>query len=325
VSRDPDIAAAIPDLVGRGLLSPAAAAVAARPVRGDLLSVRAELRGVLYLGVLALVAGVSLLVRENLAWIGPAGVAFLIGLAALVALWWVQRRAPAFHWGKVPAPHLAFEYVLLLGMLLLGADLAYIEARFAPLGPAWTWHLLLVAVLYASAAVRFDSRPLFALALSTFSAWRGVAVSFGAAATILEDAASALRWNAIGCAVLFVVLAQGLRRFQRKAHFAPVAEWLGWILGLLALLGGSLEGESIRELVWALALLLAGCGLAAGAFLVRRFGLFALGVLAAYAALTRLLVVVVDEPLLGCFWLMGSSLALLAGLVFAQRRMRERA
>lgn len=324
MGRDPDLAAAIPELVRAGTLSPELAARMLRPAAGALLSVRRELRSVLYLGVLAVTTGVSLLVKENLDRIGPAGVAVLIALAAAVALGWVARRAPAFTWGVAPSPHLAFDYVLLLGMLLVAADLAYVEVQFTGLGAAWAWHLLIVAALYGAVAVRFDSRSLFGLALAAFAAWRGVAVGLGTAAeAVLGRHPDSLRWNALGCALLFVLLGAALRRLGRKPHFAPVAEWLGWLLGLGALLSGALRSSSDGALAWTAAALATGIGLALGAFRARRFGLFALGVVAAYVALTRLLAELVDEPVLGCFWVFGSSLLLLGGLILAQRRMRE--
>ena len=325
MARDPDVAAAIPELVRSGHLMPELGARLLRPATGALLSVRRELRAALYLGVLAVTGGVSLLVKENLDRIGPAGVAALIALVAAVALGWVVRRAPAFSWREAPSPHLAFDYVLLLGMLLVAADLAYVEVQFTALGAAWPWHLLIVAALYAAAAVRFDSRAVFGLALAAFAAWRGVSLGVGAAADALfERNPNSLRWNALFCGVLFIVLAAGLRRFERKAHFAPVAEWLGWLLGLGALLSGGLRGASEGALRWTAATLAAGIGLAVGTFRSRRFGLFALGVVAAYVALTRLLAELAPDPVLGCFWLFGSSLALLGGLIVAQRRMRER-
>lgn len=324
MARDPDVAAAIPELVRAGHLTPEIGARLLRPASGARLSVRRELRAALYLGVLAVTAGVSLLVKENLDRIGPAGVAALIALVAAVALGWVVRRAPAFSWQEASSPHLAFDYVLLLGMLLVAADLAYVEVQFSALGAAWPWHLLLVAALYAVAAVRFDSRTLFGLALAAFAAWRGVALGVGAAAAALLDRnPDSLRWNALACGALFILLAAGLRRTGRKAHFAPVAEWLGWLLGLGALLSGALRSASEGALPWTSASLAIGIGLAAGAFRARRFGLFALGVVVAYSALTRLLGELVNEPVLGCFWLFGSSLALLGGLILAQRRMRE--
>ena len=173
-----DAAEAIPRLVEAGIVPPDAAPRLLRVARGELVAVHGELRALLYLGVLLAMGGVGLLVEENLDRIGPVAIAAAIGLAAAAALGWVVRVAPPFSWREAPSPHLAFDYVLLLGVLLAAADLAYVEVRFTPLGAHWPWHLLIVAVFTALAAFRFDSRLAFSLALSTFAAWRGVSAAW---------------------------------------------------------------------------------------------------------------------------------------------------
>jgi len=272
-------------------------------------------------GVLLVTGGVGLLVKENLDRIGPLAIAVAIGLAALAALAWVLRVAPPFSWREAPSPNLGFDYVLLLGVLLATADLAYVEVRFTPLGAHWPWHLLIVAVFTALAAFRFDSRVVFSLALSTFAAWRGVSVAwFGSKA--LDGwgaAADPVRWNAIGCGVLFVLLGFAMQRTGRKAHFEPVATHLGWLLILVPLASGIWEP---RWVFWNLGLLLAGAVLTVGAWRFRRFPLFAYGVLAVYGAVTRLALAGVDEAVLGCFWFFATPLAVLGGLIVAHRRMK---
>src|SRR4029077_10919013 len=124
---NPDAAAAIPKLVEAGALPPEAAPRLLRVARGELVSVHWELRALLYVGVLLIPGGVGLLVKENLDRIGPVAIAVGIGLAAAAALAWVIARAPPFSWGPSPSPHLAFDYMLLLGVLLAGAELAYVE------------------------------------------------------------------------------------------------------------------------------------------------------------------------------------------------------
>src|SRR3954453_18736933 len=228
---NPDVADAIPRLVEAGVLPPDEAPRLLRVARGELLSVHWELRALLYVGVLLVTGGVGLLVKENLDRIGPVVIAIAIGLAAAAALGWVIRVAPPFSWREipwreVPSPNLAFEYILLLGVLLGAADLAYVEGKFSPLGPNWSWHLLIVAAFTALAAFRFDSRVVFSLALSTFAAWRGVsAARFGTDLWWRGD--EAVRWNAVACGVLFAALGLVLKRAGRKAHFEPVAVTLG--------------------------------------------------------------------------------------------------
>lgn len=317
---NPDVAQAIPRLAESGALPPEKAPLFLRVARRELVSVHWELRALLYLGVLLVTGGVGLLIKENLDRIGPAVIAAAIGLAAAAALIWVERAAAPFSWRAVPAPNLAFDYILLLGVLLTAADLAYIEVQYTPLGASWPWHLLIVALFTALAAFRYDSRVVFSLALSTFAAWRGVSVAhFGT--DLLGGVEDTVRWNMLGCGLLFAVLGLVLARTGRKAHFEPVAVHLGWLLILGALASGM--GEE-RWVAWTLALLFTGGGLAAGAYVARRFPLFAFGVLGAYAALSRLAFGAgIDDATLGCFWFFSTPILVIFGLILAQRRMKE--
>lgn len=317
---NPDLAQAIPKLVEAGALPPEKAPLLLRVARRELVSVHWELRALLYLGVLLVTGGVGLLIKENLDRIGPAVIAAAIGLAAAAALVWVERVAPPFTWKQAKSPNLAFDYILLLGVLLAAADLAYIEAQFTPLGAHWPWHLLIVAIFAAVAAFRYDSRVVFSLALSTFAAWRGVSVAhFGS--TLLGGVEDTVRWNMLGCGLLFAVLGLVLMKTDRKAHFEPVAVYLGWLL-ILGALGSGMAEE--RWEGWTAALLFTGGGLAAGAYVARRFPLFAFGVVAAYVALTRLAFGFGPENVtLGCFWFFFTPLLVIFGLIMAQRRMKE--
>jgi hypothetical protein len=317
---NPDVVLAIPTLVESGALPPAAAPRLLRIARGELVSVHAELRALLYAGVLLLTGGVGLLVRQNLDRIGPVAIATVLGLAAAAALAWVARVAPPFSWQEVASPNLAFDYILLLGILLVAADLAYCEVQLGLPASHRAWHLLIVAALAGLAAFRCDSRVAFSLSLTSFAAWRGVSLAdavtsraWGAGAW--EDAAGAWRWNAIACGILFAGLGLALAHWRRKAHFEPVAVHLGCLLAL----GGIASG--IADPAWGAALLLAGAALAGVAYRTRRFPLFAYGVVAAYAGLTRLLAALTVDAALGCLWLGVSSALMIAGLLAVYRRM----
>jgi hypothetical protein len=320
---NPDAAQAVPELAESGLVPPAAAPLLSRVARGELLSVHGELRAMLYAAVLLITGGAGVLVKENLDRIGPVVIAAALGLAALAALVWVVRGAPQFSWREVPSPNLAFDYVLLLGVLLGAADLAYIEVKFTPLGAEWPWHLLIVSLLTGFAAFRFDSRVVFSLALSTFAAWRGI--SAGRLGSILWAHAGSVRWNAVGCGVLFAVLGAVLLRTRRKAHFEPAAVHLGWLLILGGLASGMAESGRTGY-AWSSALLVTGGGLAIASYRSHRFSLFAFGLLAAYGALSRLVIEAIEGgavEALGCFWFAITSILVVAGLLVAHRRLKE--
>lgn len=322
---NPDVLEAIDRLHAQGILPADKARLFSRVARRELVSVRQELRLLLYAGVLVAMAGVGLLVKEKLDQIGPVTIAAGLGLAALGSLVWVARHAPPFSWSEAPSPHLAFDYILLLGVLLTGATVAYVEAQFTPLGPAWAWHLLIMSAFTAALAFRYDSRVIFSLALSTFAAWRGVSVA------LLEHSLwswsgpeGILRANTIGCGTLFILMGVALSRSNRKPHFEPVATYLGWILVLGTFLSG-LDGVQDTGFAWCL--FLTGAALAAFAFRYRRFPLFAIGVVggyigASYLFVTSFVTSIHGELLVAMFWFLVTSIGLLVGLFAAHRKMK---
>jgi predicted membrane protein DUF2157 len=323
---NPDVAAAVLLLRADGTLAAAPAERCGRVARGQLVSVRAELRLLHYGGVLLVMAGVGLLVRENLERIGPLTIAIALWAAAAGALFWAWRHRAPFSWGEAPSPHLAFDYILLLGVLLTGAALAYVEVQFTPLGENWRHHLLLMAVVAATLAVRGDSKLVAAVALTTLAAWRGVSASpLERAFWSGLEAEGALRANAVVTGLAFLALAWALVRFQRKAHFEPVATYLGWILALGALVSGIGAGEDEGEGAYRVALLLVGGALAAMALRRRRFPLFGLGVAAAYVGLSALVVPSLHDGVLVFLYFTVTGIAVLAGLLLAHRALRESA
>lgn len=318
----PEVARAIPEMVRDGVLSPERAAPLLAVARGDLVTVRAELRALVGLGVLLVTTGVGLFLEEHHGALGPGVIALLLALAAGGCLLAVARRSPAFTWQRVPEPDWIVDGLLLLAIGLLGAELAWIELQFTPLGAHWSWHLLLMSAVTAALAVRFDSVAAWALALSTFAAWRGVAVA--PTAQNLERAIfrgeGALRWNLLFCAALFAALGWAFDRADRKRHFEPATTFLAALAAGVAFASGL--GEAALWPLWALALAALGFGVARHALARRRLGLFALGGLGLYVGATRFLFEIPGWYGLGCFWFAATSVGAVVVLVVVHRRFR---
>jgi hypothetical protein len=316
---NPDVTAAVATLARRRTIGPAQARLFSRVAQGQLVSVYAELRLLAYAGVLLVMAGTGELVRENLDRVGPLAIVSALALGALTCLLWVARKSPAFTWGEVASPHLALDYVLLLGALLAGAALAYAEVKLTALGDEWPWHLLMAALFYAGLAFRYDSRVLLSLALSTLAAWRGVS------AGRLEHALwiggeSLVRVNAAGCGFLFLGLGVLMRGRSWKAHFEPVATHLGWLL-LLGAVGsalGTAAGPWFALLLIALAAVLATL-----AYRQRRFSLIAIAVVAAYAGASALALRVLGGDVAVFWWFAVTPLWVVALLFIAHRYVQE--
>jgi hypothetical protein len=321
---NPDVVDAIEALRVRGTLSPQQAAALSRPARGELVSIHWELRTLLYAGVLLATSGVGLFLKENHERLGPTALGTLLGLAAAACLIFVWKRSPPFSWEATKTPHIAADYVLLLGVLLLGSDLAYLETQFRWLGANWPLHLLIVSILYLLAAYRFDSRIVLSLALSTLAAWRGVSASlpFSGPARGL-DALPVVRANALACGVLFIVVGSLSVRSHRKVHFEPVYVTLGLILLLGGLVSGVFESGT-PGLLWLAALLVCAGATIFLAYRLRRSLDFAIGTFAAYLGLVRILSHAMNGTCLS-FTIAFSSLAVLGFVIRAQRRMKAAA
>jgi hypothetical protein len=321
---NPDVVTAIARLRAESVLSIQQAELFDRVARRNLVSVRLEIRVLLYVGVLLLTSGVGLLVVEHHREIGPWAIAGSIGLAAAACLLWVIRQAPPFSWDEVQSANVAFDYVLLLGLLLFASDLAYAEAQFTLLGPNWTHHLLVVAAVYLLAAYRWDSRTVLGLALTTLAAWRGVSVSLISGSLGAADAGE-LRSSALALGALYLATAALSVRLERKPHFEEVFGNAGLLLILGALVSGALDSPS-GWAVWLVALLAVTSLVMWASFRLGRSLYFAEGVLAAYVGLLRLLFAPFRLEASSIPFLLAALLGIggLALIFAAHRRMIER-
>ncbi len=293
-----------------------------RVVRGELVSVRLELQLLLYAGVLLLTGGVAILVRNHYDSLGPVTIATALLLGSAACLAWVWRVSPPFRREAVPSPNLAFDYVLLLGLLLFASWLAYAEYSFTLLGASWPWHLLIVSLIYLAAAYRFDSRMVVSLALTTFAAWRGLAVSFPAR-WLGHHTPEIIRYNALGCALLFIVAGWITWHTEIKAHFEEVYGHLGLLLLFGALLAGTFQPGNAGYL-WAALLGLAVWGAIVLSLRLGRVSWFAYAVVAAWFGFLRLTFEWIGSfGIIGSQVIAGSALVVIVLIFKARRLMRE--
>ena len=161
-------------LHAEGVIDDATASRALARDRGDVFSLHQELRATMYAGVLLVMAGLGLILARNLERIGPLAIVLAIALAAAACGVPAVRARRA---GR--ARTVAGDYLLLLAVLLASTDLAYAERQFTLLGPLWSWHLLLLAVVHAAIAYTFASPLVLAASLTSLAGWFGVGGTLG--------------------------------------------------------------------------------------------------------------------------------------------------
>lgn len=132
-----------------GIIDAGVAARAAALEQGEVFSVFEDLLFALYAAVAAIIAGVGLVVKDHLDRIGPMTVIAVLALAAAGCYATALRT-----YFKGEERSIGGDYLLLLGALIVSADLAYAESRFHWLGSDWQW--------YATGALALpESNPLF--------------------------------------------------------------------------------------------------------------------------------------------------------------------
>ena len=136
-------------LQSRGALDAATAARALAPE----FSVFEELRAALYAAVALVITGVGLLIKEHLDRIGPLTLIFALAIAG-AACYVPAIRAKSRAGGQSTVS----DYVLLLGTLIVSADVGYAESQFHWLGANWSRHLLLLTAFHAFTAYALGSR-----------------------------------------------------------------------------------------------------------------------------------------------------------------------
>jgi len=183
-------------------------------VTKDRFSVFLELNVLLYLGVLALVAGIATTIQKYFATLSDA--AILISLTLLFAgtLYYCFSRAKPFSSAAVDSPTLTFDYVLYFSCLVMSTELAFIEYRFSLFQNHEDLYFFAAAVALFSFAYRFDNRLVLSLALSSLAA------AFGLRLTqfhmVHEDS---LRLAGVGYSLLVSVTGLWLHRIGLKKHF----------------------------------------------------------------------------------------------------------
>ncbi len=309
---------ALNDLERSEILSREQAALLRRIYSRELFSVHWELRLLLYGGILILTTGLGLLVAKHFASIGHLILlaAIVLGIAACFA--YCLRHGGGFSPERLPTPDAAYDYILLLGCLLLGTLQGYLELRYRLSAQYWNWWLLISALTYLLCAHYFDNRLVLSLALSILGAWLGVKTSL-LGAGLWEGA---LHYNALFFGALVVAAGATQTRLGWKRHFLPVHLHLGVNVLLASLVAG--VGSRADGPAYLAALLLAGSGSALYALRERSFAFLLYAVLYGYLGIT---IFVLDRGRWSSegiiLYFLVSAATLLTALVALHRRFRS--
>jgi hypothetical protein len=280
--------------------------------RQDPFSIFIELNALLYLGVLALVGGLGWTVQTYFTNLGDA--AILAALTTLLAacLYYCVSRTSAYSPEQVPAPTLAFDYVLYLGCLVFAVELGYVEFRFQLLRANWDGYLLASAFVFFALAYRFDNRFVLSLALSSLAGWFGVRFSS------FDVLHLGVREYVLAYGLLVAFAGVSITRTRIKAHFLETYLHVAANAVLAALVSGVVDGTP--RWFWLLALLAASGLTVERGVLFRRFTFVLYGVIYGYIGISVQILRGVSIDALWLAYVVASGALVVLLLVVVSRR-----
>jgi hypothetical protein len=160
--------------------------------RREVFSLYPEIRLLAGAGAMLLATAAGIILKDNYERIGPVAIALFIALVAAACYVWTWRRRSR--------ASIADDSVLLLGALLVSADVAFIESQFHLLGDAWYRHFLIVAVAHGIGAYLYRSRALLTLSIVAMAAWLGVEQT-----ALHTPDPTELAFRALGCASVVAI------------------------------------------------------------------------------------------------------------------------
>jgi hypothetical protein len=277
--------------------------------RREVFSLHPELRILAWGGAMLLATAASLVLKNNLDRIGPLALAALMAIAAIACyafVWWRRARATLVH-----------DFVLLLGALLVSADVAFVESQFHLLGDAWHRHFLILAVVHGLTAYLYRSRAVLSLSIAAVAAWLGARQTPWGEATDYSI-------RAFACALLLLAWRAAHVRFDPKQHlrdFAPSFEHFAANIAFAGAIALMFD-DATRILGCLIALAVAAIVIAWGIRTKREmFVLYAF--LYAVLAVEVLFAQVVQEEVLIFFFMVVSLIGAIVALFAIHARVRE--
>jgi hypothetical protein len=285
-----------------------------RIVRRERVSLFLELNALLYLGVIALVGGITWTARAYAAQWGDAAILAALGAVLIACGSYVFGHAPRYSKDRVDPPGIAFDYALYLACLVFAVEVGYLEYRFHLLGARWNYYLLASAVLYFLLAYRYDNRFVLSLAIATLGSWFGVRLSsmpvFGAVVA---------RTAGLAYGGVLAGLGMGLHRRDIKRHFLDTYLHIAANVVLAALMSGAVASGAARP-AWMLALLVCAGGAVYTGIRFRRFAFLVYGILYGFFGICGEVLRAIGSLTAALAYVVVSAALVIIGLVVVSRR-----
>jgi hypothetical protein len=141
------------------------------------VSVHWDLRTLLYLGIVLLTTGLGIAIYKNIDAIGHETIITCILFCSIACFFYCFKKSKGYSNKKVESPNIWFDYVLVLGCILMVTFIGYIQFQYDVFGDRWGVATFIPMVLLFAAAYYFDHLGVLSLAITNLAAWVGITVT----------------------------------------------------------------------------------------------------------------------------------------------------
>lgn len=228
-------------------------------VSGKIFSVHYELRTLLYLGVLMFTGGMGILIYKNIGALGHLISILALCIVMVVCFWYAFAKGPGFSVEKTKPPTPYFDYIVLLGSLLLISVQGYAQFQYGLLTNHMGWGTLATSIFFFYIAYRFDNLGILSLAITALASFWSISVSPQKwySSGFLETAN--LHITAIFFGSILGALAMALNWKSIKKHFTFTYINFSILIFFVGATAGLFDGTAYFVY---LLLIYAGCGFA---------------------------------------------------------------
>lgn len=164
-------------LISDGILDQEQAQSITNFERDKPMSVHWELKTILYLGILLFMAGLGILVYLNIDTIGHTAIIAAISLGCATCFYYGFKHRKPYTNEEIKYDSPLFDYVVLLGCLLFGVLIGYMQYQYTVFGTHYGIATLFPALVFLGAAYVFDHKGILSLGITGFAAWAGISVT----------------------------------------------------------------------------------------------------------------------------------------------------
>lgn len=207
-----------------------------------IFSLHNELRAILYLSVVLITGGIGILIYQNIDSIGHQVLLFLLLIAIGICFYFSHKNAPKFAKTYTEFSNSMYDYLVLLGTILLCTFFGYLQYQYAVFGTQYGLATLVPTVICFPIAYYFDNKSVLSIAITGLTAFIGISINPQMILSFDLLNPETLGFSAIALGILLVVWSIYSEKNKLKTHFNFVYQTYALHLIGLACLSNIIDG-----------------------------------------------------------------------------------